>query len=90
MGIYLALITTNCAILAVTFDVISGGYTFIQAIVYALGAALGFLLSLVLLAGIRDRLRSSEVPPFLKGTPILFVTAALLSMSFTGFSGLVK
>jgi electron transport complex protein RnfA len=90
MGIYLALITTNCAILAVTFDVISSGYTFIQAIVYAAGAALGFLLSLVLLAGIRDRLRSSEVPRFLKGTPILFVTAALLSMAFTGFSGLVK
>jgi electron transport complex protein RnfA len=90
MGIYLALITTNCAILAVTLDVITKDYTFIQAIVYAVGTALGFLLSLVLLAGIRDRLRSSEVPPFLKGTPILFVTAALLSMAFTGFSGLVQ
>jgi electron transport complex protein RnfA len=90
MGIYLALITTNCAILAVTFDVISNGYSFIEAIVYAVGVALGFLLSLLLLAGIRDRLRSSEVPAFLKGTPILFVTAALLSMAFTGFSGLVK
>ncbi|MDR1219611.1 MAG: RnfABCDGE type electron transport complex subunit A [Treponema sp.] len=90
MGIYLALITTNCAILAVTFDVISNGYSFIEAIVFATGVALGFLLSLVILAGIRDRLRSSEVPAFLKGTPILFVTAALLSMAFTGFSGLVK
>ncbi|MDR1072882.1 MAG: RnfABCDGE type electron transport complex subunit A [Treponema sp.] len=90
MGIYLALITTNCAILAVTFDVISNGYSFIEAIVFAAGVALGFLLSLVILAGIRDRLRSSEVPAFLKGTPILFVTAALLSMAFTGFSGLVK
>ncbi|MDR2783001.1 MAG: RnfABCDGE type electron transport complex subunit A [Treponema sp.] len=90
MGIYLALITTNCAILAVTFDVISNGYSFIEAVVFAAGVAAGFLLSLVILAGIRDRLRSSEVPAFLKGTPILFITAALLSMAFTGFSGLVK
>ncbi|MDR0556610.1 MAG: RnfABCDGE type electron transport complex subunit A [Treponema sp.] len=90
MGIYLALITTNCAILAVTFDVISNGYSFIEAVVFAVGVALGFLLSLVILAGIRERLRSSDVPAFLKGTPILFVTAALLSMAFTGFSGLVK
>ncbi|MDR1326213.1 MAG: RnfABCDGE type electron transport complex subunit A [Treponema sp.] len=90
MGIYLALITTNCAILAVTFDVISNGYTFVESVVYALGVSLGFLISLLLLAGIRKRLRTSPVPAFLKGTPILFVAAALLSMAFTGFSGLVK
>ncbi|GHU22480.1 electron transport complex subunit RsxA [Spirochaetia bacterium] len=90
MGIYLALITTNCAILAVTFDVISNGYTFFESLVYALGVALGFMLSLLLLAGIRRRIRTSPVPAFLKGTPILFITAALLSMAFTGFSGLVK
>ncbi|MDR0784799.1 MAG: RnfABCDGE type electron transport complex subunit A [Treponema sp.] len=90
MGIYLALITTNCAILAVTFDVVSNGYSFVESLVYAIGVALGFLLSLVLFAGIRKRLRTSPVPSFLKGTPILFVTAALLSLAFTGFSGLVK
>jgi electron transport complex protein RnfA len=90
MGIYLALITTNCAILAVTFDVISKGYTFIESLVYALGVALGFLLSLLLLAGIRNRIRTSPVPAFLKGTPVLFVTAALLSIAFMGFKGLVK
>ncbi|GHU01535.1 electron transport complex subunit RsxA [Spirochaetia bacterium] len=90
MGIYFALITTNCAILAVTFDVISKNYTFIESMVYALGVALGFLLSLLLLAGIRRRIRTSPVPDFLKGTPILFITAALLSMAFTGFAGLVK
>jgi electron transport complex protein RnfA len=90
MGIYLALITTNCAILAVTFDVISNGYTFVESLVYALGVALGFLIALLLLAGIRKRLRTSPIPAFLKGTPILFVAAALLSMAFTGFSGLVK
>ena len=90
MGIYLALITTNCAILAVTFDVISNGYTFIESIVYALGVAMGFMLSLLLLAGIRRRIRTSPIPAFLKGTPILFVVACLLSMAFMGFKGLVK
>ncbi|MDR1655719.1 MAG: RnfABCDGE type electron transport complex subunit A [Treponema sp.] len=90
MGIYLALITTNCAILAVTFDVISNGYSFIESLVYALGVALGFLLSLLLMAGIRNRIRASPVPAFLKGTPILFVSAALLSIAFMGFKGLVK
>jgi electron transport complex protein RnfA len=90
MGIYLALITTNCAILAVTFDVISNGYSFIESLVYALGVAGGFTLSLILLAGIRKRLKTSNVPAFLKGAPILFVCAALLSLAFTGFSGLVK
>jgi electron transport complex protein RnfA len=90
MGIYLALITTNCAILAVTLDVISSGYSFVESVVYAAGVALGFLLSLLLLAGIRKRIRTSPVPQFLKGTPIRFVAAALLSMAFMGFSGMVK
>ncbi|MDR1506583.1 MAG: electron transport complex subunit RsxA [Treponema sp.] len=90
MGIYLALITTNCAILAVTFDVWLKKYNYIESLVYAAGVALGFLLSLLLLAGIRRRIKTSPVPAFLRGTPILFVTAALLSMAFMGFSGLVK
>jgi electron transport complex protein RnfA len=90
MGIYLTLITTNCAILAVTFDVWTKGYNYIEALVYAVGVALGFLLSLLLLAGIRRRIKTSPVPAFLKGTPILFVTASLLSMAFMGFGGLVK
>jgi electron transport complex protein RnfA len=90
MGIYLALITTNCAILAVTFDAISNGYNFIESLVYALGVALGFLLSMLLLAGIRKKLRTSPVPDFLKGTPVLFVATALLSIAFMGFQGLVQ
>jgi len=90
MGIYLALITTNCAILAVTFDVISKGYTFVESIVYAIGVAAGFLLSMLLLAGIRRRIRTSPIPAFLKGTPILFAAAALLSIAFMGFKGLVQ
>jgi electron transport complex protein RnfA len=97
MGIYLALITTNCGILAVTLDVINNTcvftgkpYTFIESIVYAIGVALGFLLSMLLLAGIRSRLRTSPVPAFLKGTPALFVATALLSIAFMGFKGLVQ
>ena len=90
MGIYLPLITTNCAILAVTLDNISNGYNFAESIVYALGVALGFLLSMLLLAGIRRSIRTSPIPAFLKGTPILFVSSCLLSIAFMGFSGLVK
>lgn len=90
MGVYLALITTNCAILAVTFDSLTNGYTFIQSLVYAVGVAVGFLLSMLLLAGIRERLKVAKIPAFLKGTPILFMSAALLSMAFGGFTGLIK
>ena len=90
MGVYLTLITTNCAILAVTFDVIAKGYGFAQSMTYAVGVASGFTLSLLLLAGIRERIKIAPVPEFLKGTPILFVAAALLAMSFGGFAGLIK
>ncbi|MDR1909567.1 MAG: RnfABCDGE type electron transport complex subunit A [Spirochaetaceae bacterium] len=90
MGIYLALITTNCAILAVTLDVQTTGYNFIESVIFAIGVALGFLLALLLLAGVRRRIRTSPIPAFLKGTPILFISAALLSVAFMGFSGLVK
>jgi Na+-translocating ferredoxin:NAD+ oxidoreductase subunit A len=90
MGVYLTLITTNCAILAVTFDVIAKGYTFTQSLTYAVGVAVGFALSLLLLAGIRERIKTAPIPAFLKGTPILFVAAALLAMSFGGFAGLIK
>jgi electron transport complex protein RnfA len=89
MGVYLALITTNCAILGTTFDMITKQLSFVEALVYALGVALGFLLSLLLLAGIRGRLKTSPVPTFLKGAPVLFIAAGLLSMAFSGFSGLL-
>ena len=90
MGIYLALITTNCGILAVTLDNITEDFTFIESMVYAIGVAMGFLVSMLLLAGIRRRIRTSPIPAFLKGTPILFISAGLLSIAFMGFSGLVK
>ncbi len=88
MGIYLPLITTNCAILAVTIDNVTRGYGFMQAIVYAVGVALGFLVALLLLASVRRRIRASNVPAFLKGTPILFVATSILAMAFMGFQGL--
>ncbi|MDR2659033.1 MAG: RnfABCDGE type electron transport complex subunit A [Spirochaetaceae bacterium] len=90
MGIYLPLITTNCAVLAVTLNSIQWGYTYIEAIVYAVGVSVGYMLAMILLAGLRRRIRNSPIPNFLKGTPILFVATALMSMVFMGFSGLVK
>jgi electron transport complex protein RnfA len=90
MGVYLALITTNCAILAVTLNCISKEYNFAESIVYAVGSAAGFLMSMVLMSGIRQRIKIAPVPNFLKGTPVLFVAAGLLSMAFGGFAGLIK
>lgn len=92
MGVYLALITTNCAILAVTLNAISPktAYNYGEAIVYALGAAAGFLVAMVLMAGIRERIKTADVPQFMKGTPILFVAAGLVSMAFGGFAGMIK
>ena len=90
MGVFLALITTNCAVLAVTLNCISKNYNYIESIVYALGTSCGFLLSMVIMAGIRERMNSSNVPDFLKGKAILYITASLLSLSFMGFKGLIK
>jgi electron transport complex protein RnfA len=90
MGIYLPLITTNCAVLAVALNSIAWEHTYPEALVYALGVSAGFVLALLLMAGLRNRIRNSPVPDFMKGTPILFVSSALMSMAFMGFSGLVK
>lgn len=90
MGVYLALITTNCAILAVTLNCISKNYSFIESIIYALGSASGFLMSMILMSGIRSRIKIANVPEFVKGTPILFIAAGLLSLAFGGFAGLIK
>lgn len=88
LGIYLPLITTNCIILAVAFLVIDYEYTFLQATVFALGTALGFTLAIILIASIRERIDSPKVPNALKGAPIAFITASLISLAFLGFSGL--
>jgi len=90
MGIYLPLITTNCAILAVTFVNISNNYSFIESIVYSVAVSGGYLLAMILLAGVRIRIKNSPVPKFLQGTPILFVATSLIAIAFGGFAGLIK
>ena len=90
MGIYLPLITTNCAILAVTFENISNNYSFIESIVYAVAVSGGYLLAMILLAGVRVRIKNSPLPKFLQGAPILFVATSLIAMAFGGFAGLIK
>ena len=92
LGVYLPLITTNCAVLGVAINNITkfGGteMSFVKSLVYGGSAGLGFTLAIVLFAGVRERLETSDVPEFLKGMPIVLVTAALLSIAFLGFSGL--
>ncbi len=88
LGIFLPLITTNCAILGLALFQTSKGYGLTQSIVYALGAGLGFTLALVLIAGLREQLEFAEVPKVVKGTVITLMIAGILSLSFMGFSGL--
>ncbi len=90
MGIYLPLITTNCMILAVTLLNIDKNYNFIESLVYAFGCALGYGIALLILAGVRERLRISNVPKFFKGYPLVFASMALIAIAFLGFKGLIK
>ena len=89
LGIYLPLITTNCAVLGVAILNIDGGYGFVQSLVNSLGAGGGFLIAMVMFAGVRERLESTAVPESMKGLPITLVSASLVSMSFIGFQGLL-
>ncbi len=88
LGVYLPLITTNCAVLGLAILNIQSEYNLIQTIVNSLGAALGFTLAIVLFAGIRERLDLADVPESLKGFPIALITAGLMSIAFMGFAGL--
>ena len=90
LGIYLPLITTNCAILGVAILNIDKAYGFVAALVNSAGAGLGFLLALFLFAGVRSKVDHADVPPFLKGLPITLVSASLVSISFFGFKGLIE
>ena len=89
LGIFLPLITTNCAVLGIAILMIQKEFTLLQSVVYSAATAIGFALAMVLFAGIRERLEFEDVPAAMKGTPIALVTAALLAMAFLGFSGLV-
>lgn len=88
LGIFLPLITTNCAILGLALFQTNKGYDFLQSIVYALGAGAGFTLALILIAGLREQLEYSEVPKVIKGTVLTLMVAGILSLAFMGFSGL--
>lgn len=88
MGIYLPLITTNCAVLAVAFLNIDYNFTFIQSIVYAFGVSGGYTLAIILFAAIRERMANSPIPAYLNGYPVAFITAALMSLAFLGFANL--
>ena len=90
LGIYLPLITTNCAVLGVTILNFTKNYTYGQSLVNALGAGLGFLMAMVLFAGVRQRLETADIPEALQGMPITLIAAAIVSMSFLGFAGLTE
>ena len=90
LGIFLPLITTNCAVLGVAILTIQKGLSFIATITFAFGSSIGFTLALVLMAGIRERLEMADVPKPFRGTAVAFITAGLLSLAFMGFSGMVK
>lgn len=90
LGIYLPLITTNCAVLGVCKNNITDGYRFVEAMASSLGAGLGFLLAMLLFAGVRDRIASCKPPKCFEGVPITLVAASIVSLSFMGFGGVVE
>ena len=89
LGIYLPLITTNCAVLGVALNNVQDGYNFIQSVASGFGTALGYTIAIVLLAGIRSRINEKDLPAPLRGAPIVMIAAALMSIAFMGFGGLV-
>jgi len=89
LGIYLALITTNCIILAVPLINSGEGYSFLESMSFGLGSGIGFALALVIMASIREKLELADIPAPFRGLPISFIVAGLLALAFTGFSGLI-
>lgn len=90
LGIYLPLITTNCAVLGTATINVQKNYNLLMSSVFGFGAGLGFTLALILMAGLRERLEECNVPRALRGAPIAFITAGLLSLAFMGFAGMIK
>jgi electron transport complex protein RnfA len=88
LGIFLPLITTNCAVLGVALTNVQNGYDFLQSVLSGFGTAVGYTLAIVLLAGIRSRIHEEDIPAPLRGAPIVLISAALMSIAFMGFSGL--
>ena len=90
LGVYLPLITTNCAVLGVTLNNITDGYNFVQSMISSLGVGLGFLLAMVLFAGVRSRIENCPSPKAFKGIPITLVAASIVALAFFGFAGVVE
>ena len=88
LGIYLPLITTNCAVLGITMLNITDELNFVQSLFNALAAGLGFMLAMLLFSGVRERLETADIPEFLKGLPITLISAAIVALSFLGFAGI--
>lgn len=89
LGVYLPLITTNCAVLGITMNNISDGFGFAESMVSSLGCGLGFFLAMVIFSGVRSRVEEAEPPVSFQGLPITLVSAAIVSLSFLGFSGVI-
>ncbi|MDO9011308.1 MAG: electron transport complex subunit RsxA [Gallionella sp.] len=90
LGIYLPLITTNCAVLGIPLLNVQAKHNFMESLIFGMGGALGFTLVMILFAGMRERMEGADVPGIFKGSAIAMITAGLMSLSFMGFSGLVK
>ena len=90
LGIYLPLITTNCAVLGVAITNAQNSYNFVESVVNGFATAVGYLIAIVLLAGIREQIADNDIPHSFQGAPIVIVTAAIMSIAFFGFSGLMK
>ena len=89
LGVYLPLITTNCAVLGVALTNVQKSYSILEGVVNGIATAFGFLVSIVLMAGIREKIEYNDIPEAFKGTPIVLVTAGLMAIAFFGFSGLI-
>ena len=89
LGVYLPLITTNCAVLGVALTNVQKAYNFIQSVVNGIGISVGFLIAIVLLAGIREKIEHNDVPHAFQGSPIVLITASLMSIALFGFSGMI-
>ena len=89
LGVYLPLITTNCAVLGVTISVLDEGYNFAESLVCAVGAGVGFMVAMVLFSGVRSRVAEAEPPKSFEGLPITLVSAAIVSLSFFGLTGII-
>ena len=89
LGVYLPLITTNCAVLGVAINNVSNGYGFAASVINGCATAIGFTIAIVILAGIREKIEYNDIPESFKGTPIVLITSGLMAIAFSGFAGLI-